>query len=116
MSIDSLNDVIDTLNIIKGIQDINDYTYQIDDLNILDINCLANGDDISQELYNDLIELDTSLGFYLLDQNTGLIDKQVLAKFKKYDFDIKKTDASVEIVGGYSHYIKINDFVILFSY
>lgn len=116
MSIDKLDDIIEILNKIVSVDNINEHCYEEEGFEILDLSGLSNSEDLQDGLSDELAELEMALGFYMLEENGNVVDKASLAKMKKAGYDVKKIPSEKDISGGYTHYVKTNDFNIMFSY
>lgn len=116
MAINSLTDIIGTLNEISALPNIYYYTYEADGIVILDLFKLCNSTVINDQLRQNINELDMSCSYYLLEQDSVLIDKKVKDKMKIAGYTVNRLSPGHKIPGGYTHYINCGNFNVVFTY
>jgi hypothetical protein len=110
MSINTIDDVIKTLDKISNHENLNDffdYDYQ-DDFNINVINSNYVEDD---ELKENIDEIELSASHFFLD-GTGLINRVAEAKLKKHNYKINRLPNEFEPK---THSLSCDKFLILFD-
>jgi hypothetical protein len=110
MSINTIDDVIKTLNVLKSNEILNelfDEDYK-DDFNVNVINTNYIDDD---DLREEVIEIELGASHFFLDPD-GLINKAAQAKLNKNNYQITKLKVDYD---GMSHSVGCSDFIILFE-
>lgn len=109
MSIDSVVDVIKTLDILKNHEDLNSFTdeyFEGDGSSVININFIEDDD-----LRENVDEIELSAGHFFLNDD-GSINKHNNDKLRKCGYTVEKLPTNNE---GVTHYIGCDMFKIYFS-